>query len=142
MSDFKPSAALVAAQTRTLERIEAIAAQFNTPGSGRFAGKVAILTGVGSLKGIGRATAVLLAREGASPCPTCRADRTGAKHLYVVDYDAEHLPALKEELERRFAGLVVRRRARATRLTRAGDRHRGGCRGRAGHRSSVRPRDC
>jgi fructoselysine-6-P-deglycase FrlB-like protein len=63
--DFKPSAALVAAQTATLARLVKISDQFNqTRGSGRLANKVAILTGCGSLKGIGRATAVLFAREG------------------------------------------------------------------------------
>lgn len=66
MSTFKPSPALVQAQERTLARLAKIAHQFNTAkGSNRLENKVAILTGCGSLKGIGRATAVLFAREGA-----------------------------------------------------------------------------
>jgi hypothetical protein len=54
MSKTQQSEALIAAQKRTLARLEAIQNQFNsTKGSGRFAGKVAIITGVGSEKGIG-----------------------------------------------------------------------------------------
>lgn len=54
MSKPQQSDALVAAQKRTLARLEAIQSQFNsTKGSGRFAGRVAIVTGVGSEKGIG-----------------------------------------------------------------------------------------
>ena len=95
MSSFKPSDALVAAQRKTLARLESISTQFNAQkGAGRFAGKVGILTGVGSEKGIGRATTVLLARE-------------GAKHLYVVDYNADSLPALKESLEARYPGTKI-----------------------------------
>jgi len=37
----------------TLSRLKQIQDQFKAPGSGRLAGKVAIVTGVGSLKGIG-----------------------------------------------------------------------------------------
>lgn len=50
----KTSEALQEAQKRTLARLSKIQEQFTaTKGSGRFAGKVAILTGVGSEKGIG-----------------------------------------------------------------------------------------
>ncbi|ORY83522.1 hypothetical protein BCR35DRAFT_290529 [Leucosporidium creatinivorum] len=95
MSQPKTSEALQAAQKRTLARLSKIQQQFNsTKGSGRFANKVGILTGVGSEKGIGRATAVLLARE-------------GAKHLYVIDYNASTLPALAKELEAKHSGLKV-----------------------------------
>lgn len=79
MSEFKPSAALVEAQRKTLARLQGIADQFaQTKGAGRFAGKVAIITGAGSEKGIGKASVRLLARE-------------GAKSLYVLDYDADSL---------------------------------------------------
>lgn len=65
MAPYKPTAELVAAQKTTLARVEAIKFQFdNTKGSGRLSNKVIILTGVGSEKGIGRATAILFAREG------------------------------------------------------------------------------
>lgn len=54
MSQPKTSDALLEAQKRTLARLSKIQEQFNTiKGSGRFAGRVAILTGVGSEKGIG-----------------------------------------------------------------------------------------
>lgn len=49
-----PSPALIAAQKKTLARIGAIADHFDsTPGSGRLAGRVCIITGAGSEKGIG-----------------------------------------------------------------------------------------
>ncbi|GAA5955923.1 hypothetical protein JCM3765_000041 [Sporobolomyces pararoseus] len=87
--------ALQQAQQRTLNRLNQVKTHFdNTKGTGRFGGKVAILTGVGSEKGIGRATARLLARE-------------GAKHLYVLDFAADSLPSLKKELESAYPGLKV-----------------------------------
>lgn len=46
-------------------RIKKIQDHFaSAPGSGKLTGKVAIITGVGSLKGIGRAAAFAYAREG------------------------------------------------------------------------------
>ncbi|KAM0789973.1 hypothetical protein ACM66B_005306 [Microbotryomycetes sp. NB124-2] len=95
MSKPVSSDALRAAQERTLNRLNQIQQQFESQKSAnRFNGKVAILTGVGSLKGIGRATARVLARE-------------GAKHLYVMDFNAESLPALKQELEGKYPGIKV-----------------------------------
>lgn len=47
------------------------------------------MTGCGSLKGIGRATAYAFARE-------------GVRALYVLDFDGETLPDLKRDLERQF----------------------------------------
>lgn len=45
---------LQAAQAKTLARLESIKKHFGeAPGSGRFQGKVGIVTGVGSEKGIG-----------------------------------------------------------------------------------------
>ena len=59
MAPPAPSPALIAAQARTLERLASIQNHFNTAkGTGRLAGKVAILTGVGSTKGIGCASLV------------------------------------------------------------------------------------
>ncbi|SCV73629.1 BQ2448_6059 [Microbotryum intermedium] len=96
-SSKQVSPELKAAQARTLARLSQIQDQFNsTPGSGRFKSKVAILTGVGSEKGIGRASAVLLARE-------------GAKHLYVMDFNGSSLPQLAKDLEARYKGLKVSR---------------------------------
>ncbi|GAA5853801.1 hypothetical protein JCM3766R1_002119 [Sporobolomyces carnicolor] len=94
MAKLSPEA-LEQAQRRTLSRLNQVKTHFDqTRGSSRFGGKVAILTGVGSEKGIGRATARLLARE-------------GAKHLYVLDFAAESLPRLKQELESAYPKLKV-----------------------------------
>ncbi|CEQ40206.1 SPOSA6832_01794, partial [Sporobolomyces salmonicolor] len=87
--------AVAAAQPRTLARLAQVKHHFDSAkGSQRFGGKVAILTGVGSEKGIGRATATLLARE-------------GAKHLYVLDFAADSLPALKSSLESAYPDVKV-----------------------------------
>ena len=67
----------------TTRRLQAIQEQFRTKaGSGRLAGRVAIVTGVGSLTGIGRASALGFARE-------------GAKALYLLDYDGSNLDDLR-----------------------------------------------
>ena len=51
----------------TLQRLDRIRNHLDTrPRSGRLAGKVAIVTGCGSLSGIGRATALQFAHEGKS----------------------------------------------------------------------------
>ncbi|TFK26487.1 3-oxoacyl-reductase [Coprinopsis marcescibilis] len=78
----------------TLARIEQIQAQFKAPGNGKLKGKVAVITGVGSLKGIGRATAILFARE-------------GVHALYLIDYDGVNLPDLKSTIEGKYPGVQV-----------------------------------
>ncbi|GAA6016349.1 hypothetical protein JCM10207_003833 [Rhodosporidiobolus poonsookiae] len=83
------------AQQRTLKRLEQVKHHFDaTKGSGRFNGKVGIVTGAGSDRGIGRATARLLARE-------------GAKALYLLDFDGSTLDTFARELESKHAGLKV-----------------------------------
>ncbi|GJJ06630.1 hypothetical protein Clacol_000824 [Clathrus columnatus] len=75
------------AYKRTVARLERIQNHLsNTPRSNRLKGKVCIITGVGSLKGIGRATALAYAHA-------------GAKHLYLLDFDGENLPNLKKTIE-------------------------------------------
>lgn len=65
MAPYKPSDELVLAQKTTLARLQSISNHFkDTKGSNRLKDKVIIVTGVGSLKGIGRATARVFAREG------------------------------------------------------------------------------
>lgn len=59
------------------------------PRTGRLAGKVAIVTGANSLTGIGRATALLFARE-------------GAKAVYVSDYDTSELDSLVQLMGERY----------------------------------------
>ncbi|GAA5856108.1 hypothetical protein JCM8547_002983 [Rhodosporidiobolus lusitaniae] len=86
---------LQAAQERTLARLAAVKHHFDSQaGSGRARGKVGIVTGAGSEKGIGRATARLLAREGA-----------GA--LYILDFDGSTLGSFAKELEAKHPGLSV-----------------------------------
>ncbi|KIJ51436.1 hypothetical protein M422DRAFT_158636 [Sphaerobolus stellatus SS14] len=75
---------------KTVARLDKIQNHLKTaPRTGRVKGKVCIITGVGSLKGIGRATALLYAHE-------------GAKHLYLLDYAGENLPNLKETIEKTY----------------------------------------
>ncbi|KAJ7647217.1 hypothetical protein FB45DRAFT_192333 [Roridomyces roridus] len=74
----------------TKARIQKIQSHLDTsPRSFRLKDKVIIITGVGSLKGIGRASALLFAHE-------------GAKHLYLIDFDSTNLPDLKTSIEKRY----------------------------------------
>ncbi|KAG6903011.1 hypothetical protein C0995_007444 [Termitomyces sp. Mi166 len=79
----------------TTSRIKQIQSQLATsPRSGRLQNKVCIITGVGSLKGIGRASAIRFAHE-------------GAKHLYLMDFDPTNLPELKETIEKLYPDVQV-----------------------------------
>ncbi|CAO1622971.1 unnamed protein product [Sympodiomycopsis kandeliae] len=79
----------------TLRRLEVIQKHLESvPRSGRLAGKVAIVTGVGSLTGIGRATVKHFAHE-------------GAKHIYALDYDDTNLEELKSTLEGKYADVKI-----------------------------------
>nr|GAT56804.1 predicted protein [Mycena chlorophos] len=79
----------------TKERLAKIQSHLSeSPRGTRLKGKVCIVTGVGSLKGIGRASAILFAHE-------------GAKHLYLVDFDKTNLPNLKETIEKRYTDVKV-----------------------------------
>ncbi|SAM72651.1 related to levodione reductase [Ustilago bromivora] len=78
------------AYAATMQRLERIRNHLDKrPRSGRLSGKVAIITGCGSLSGIGRATAMQFAHE-------------GVKHIYVCDIDDENLPSLKEDITKRY----------------------------------------
>ncbi|KAH9986555.1 sex determination protein tasselseed-2 [Russula compacta] len=80
---------------RTVARLAKIQSHLATaPRSGRLRGKVAIITGVGSLKGIGRAAALLFAHE-------------GAQHLYLMDFAAENLPNLKSTIDERYPDVTA-----------------------------------
>ncbi|GAA96076.1 uncharacterized protein L969DRAFT_87208 [Mixia osmundae IAM 14324] len=79
----------------TLARIQKIQSHLQTAPQGiRLKDKVCILTGVGSERGIGRASALLFAHE-------------GAKHLYLLDYEAEHLPKTKAYIEKTYPHVKV-----------------------------------
>ncbi|OBZ68037.1 3-oxoacyl-[acyl-carrier-protein] reductase FabG [Grifola frondosa] len=80
---------------RTVARIEKIQSHLDTtPRGTRLKGKVCVITGVGSLKGIGRATALLYAHE-------------GAQHLYLLDFDPTNLPDLKATIEQKYPDVKV-----------------------------------
>ncbi|KAG7450964.1 NAD(P)-binding protein [Guyanagaster necrorhizus] len=71
-------------------RLDSIRSHFTqAPRAGKLNNKVCIITGVGSLKGIGRASALLFAHE-------------GAKHLYLIDFDPTNLSNLKETIETKY----------------------------------------
>ncbi|KAF8678396.1 Enoyl-(Acyl carrier protein) reductase [Rhizoctonia solani] len=83
----------------TAERLQRIQSQLTTtPRAGKLEGKVCIITGVGSIKGIGRATAFAYAHQ---------ATNAGARHLYLLDYDGENLPNLEESLKKAYPDVKV-----------------------------------
>ncbi|KAG9088818.1 hypothetical protein FS749_001847 [Ceratobasidium sp. UAMH 11750] len=80
---------------QTLERLQAIQSQLSrTARTGKLKDKVCIITGVGSIKGIGRATAFAFAHQ-------------GAKHLYLIDFAGENLPNLEETLRKEYPDVKV-----------------------------------
>ncbi|KAF8502286.1 sex determination protein tasselseed-2 [Russula emetica] len=79
----------------TVVRLARIQSHLTTaPRTGKLKGKVAIITGVGSLKGIGRASALSFAHE-------------GAQHLYLMDLSRENLPNLKSTIDERYPDVTV-----------------------------------
>ncbi|KAI0032460.1 sex determination protein tasselseed-2 [Vararia minispora EC-137] len=92
---IKQSESLEAAWKRTAARLSKIQSHLDiAERGGRLKDKVCIVTGVGSLKGIGRATALLFAHE-------------GARHLFLVDYAGENLPDLKSAITQKYADVKV-----------------------------------
>ncbi|EIN11506.1 NAD(P)-binding protein [Punctularia strigosozonata HHB-11173 SS5] len=80
---------------QTVQRLAKIQSHLSeTPRGTRMKGKVCVVTGVASLKGIGRASALLFAHE-------------GAKHLYCLDFSPENLPNLKATIEKRYPDVKV-----------------------------------
>jgi len=79
----------------TVVRLARIKSHLETaPRTGKLEGKVAIVTGAGSLKGIGRASALSFAHA-------------GAQHLYLMDLSGENLPGLKSTIEERYPDVTV-----------------------------------
>jgi len=86
----KQSASSQEYYSRTVARLAQIQSRLATaPRTGKLNGKVAVITGVGSLKGIGRAAALLFAHE-------------GARHLYLLDFAGDNLPNLKSTIEEQY----------------------------------------
>ncbi|KAL1942434.1 hypothetical protein VTO73DRAFT_6036 [Trametes versicolor] len=80
---------------RTLARLDSVKNHLQTsPRGARLKGKVCVITGAGSLKGIGRASALIFAHE-------------GARHLYLSDYDPTNLPDLKATIEKSYPDVKV-----------------------------------
>jgi len=80
---------------KTIARLEKIQSHLETAPRGlRLKGKVCVVTGVGSPKGIGRASAILFAHE-------------SAKHLYLLDFDGSNLPDLKSTIEQKYPDVSV-----------------------------------
>ncbi|KDQ21507.1 hypothetical protein BOTBODRAFT_25951 [Botryobasidium botryosum FD-172 SS1] len=83
------------AYKRTLARLAHIQTQLlRTPQGNKLEGKVCVITGVGSLKGIGRASALLYAHQ-------------GARHLYLLDFDETNLPDLKDTITKSYPNVKV-----------------------------------
>jgi hypothetical protein len=118
---------------QTLRRLQRIQDHLSRPRSNRLKGKVCIVTGVGSLKGIGSVRALrLLNSRGISLtkyqqsgysiafCSRRFVDgklettigrlslRTGAKALYLLDFDGTNLPNLKETITTKYPDVHVR----------------------------------
>ncbi|KAI0051812.1 sex determination protein tasselseed-2 [Auriscalpium vulgare] len=75
---------------RTVARISQIQSHLEqAPRGTKLKGKVCVITGVGSLKGIGRAAALLFANE-------------GAHHLYLLDFSDANLPNLKDTIAQTY----------------------------------------
>ncbi|KAG6334942.1 hypothetical protein ID866_4140 [Astraeus odoratus] len=75
---------------RTLTRIAQIQSHLsNVPRGQRLTNKTCIITGVGSLQGIGRASALLFAHE-------------GARHLYLLDFRADNLSELESTIQQLY----------------------------------------
>ncbi|KAH7888411.1 NAD(P)-binding protein [Phlebopus sp. FC_14] len=92
-SGFSPSAE--EHYQRTLTRIEQIQSHLkNSPRGIRLKGKTCIITGVGSLYGIGRASSLLFAHE-------------GAHHLYLMDFSPENLPNLESTIRDSYPDVKV-----------------------------------
>ncbi|EMD32131.1 hypothetical protein CERSUDRAFT_88410 [Gelatoporia subvermispora B] len=80
---------------RTVSRLKSIQTHLETaPRSGKLKGKVCVVTGVGSLTGIGRAASLTFAHE-------------GAQHLYLMDFDGTNLPDLKETITKKYPDVKV-----------------------------------
>ncbi|KAI0633466.1 NAD-P-binding protein [Trametes polyzona] len=80
---------------RTLARLDTVRNHLQTsPRGSRLRGKVCVITGAGSLKGIGRAAALSFAHQ-------------GARHLYLSDFDPTNLPDLKATIEKAYPDVKV-----------------------------------
>lgn len=100
-----------------------------TPRGTRLKDKVCVITGVGSLKGIGfvhvyasqmwadwvctdaqqRFSTLTKVGTSSTPAHSSLTPASGAKHLYLIDYDPTNLPDLKSTIEKTYPDVKVRR---------------------------------
>ncbi|KAG9002234.1 hypothetical protein FRB94_004049 [Tulasnella sp. JGI-2019a] len=78
-------------EARTLRRLNSLRNQFTRTANDKLAGKVCVITGAGSKKGIGHAAAFSFAQEGAA-------------HLYLLDFMGDSLPGLERALIEAYPG--------------------------------------
>lgn len=88
------SSQLSSSSSSSLPKIKRVAGPSNAP---RLSDKVAIITGTNSVIGIGRATAHQYAES-------------GAKAIYICDFDDTHLAEHKREIESKYKGVEVHTR--------------------------------
>jgi NAD(P)-dependent dehydrogenase (short-subunit alcohol dehydrogenase family) len=87
--------AVAQANQATIARLAGIKEHLSSETRGtRLKNKVCVVTGAGSLKGIGRASAVLFARE-------------SARHLYLADLRNDSLPKLSEYITKTYPDVKV-----------------------------------
>ncbi|KAJ7352297.1 NAD(P)-binding protein [Mycena albidolilacea] len=79
---------------QTVTRLEQIKAHVEEKTGNCLKGKVCIVTGAESLKGIGRATVMIYARE-------------GAQHIYVLDKSTQNLPNLQSTVQSKYPGVKI-----------------------------------
>ncbi|RUP47519.1 hypothetical protein BC936DRAFT_145645 [Jimgerdemannia flammicorona] len=96
------SAHLAVVAPSQLHRQQTNAAAAPTPVTTSLAGKVCIITGAGSVHGIGRASAWAFAQN-------------GAVAIYITDFRVDHLESLAQEITAAYPGVkVIARRVDAT----------------------------
>lgn len=91
LASSSPSGSSNSSSESSLPQIKRVAPPSNAP---RLEGKVAIITGTNSPMGIGRATAHQYAES-------------GAKAIYICDYDGTHLEEHKRQIEATYPGVEV-----------------------------------
>lgn len=103
------------AYNKTLARLDRIRNHLSTtPRSNRLKGKVCVITGVGSLKGIGFVSILLYTLlyslnpiTSFSRATALAYAHAGAKHLYLLDFDGHNLPDLKKSIESTYPDVKV-----------------------------------
>ncbi|TFL03156.1 hypothetical protein BDV98DRAFT_611942 [Pterulicium gracile] len=92
---LRPAPATDGSQDDTAARLSLIRGHLSGHERGtKLKDKICVITGAGSFQGIGRASALLFARE-------------GARHLYLADLNNENLPGLKKTIRDLYSDVQV-----------------------------------